>query len=306
MTVFKRKELTRRKFLKYSSSMALGTPFLSPLLNRKSNTGSSEITCRDVTDHFKETGKWVDWDNTVDTFKAGDPSRPVRKIAVAWKASFDAIRQAVSRGADMLISHESICVKGNGSPKPEVNFALPSEKPKFDFLEKTGLVVFRCHDFWDRFPQIGIRDTWRREIEIGDKIVADEYPFYVTEVTPVSVQELAGHILKKIQPLGQNGIIACGNLMKKVSKIGTGTGAIVDPFGLRDTGAEVGIISDDYYVHVRMGVHANELDFPVILVNHGVSEEWGIMNLTRYVQRTFPLIEVFHIPQYCPYKIIVS
>ena len=109
MPVFKRKELSRRKFLSYSSSKALGTPFLSPLLNRKSNSGSSEIICRDITDHFKETGKWVDWDNTVDTFKAGDPSRPVRKIAVAWKASFNAIRQAVSRGADMLISHESIC-----------------------------------------------------------------------------------------------------------------------------------------------------------------------------------------------------
>jgi len=55
-----------------------------------------------------------------------------------------------------------------------------------------------------------------------------------------------------------------------------------------------------------MGVHANELDFPVILVNHGVSEEWGIMNLAKYLQGEFPLIEVFHIPQYCPYKIIVE
>ena len=54
-----------------------------------------------------------------------------------------------------------------------------------------------------------------------------------------------------------------------------------------------------------MGVHANELDFPTIVVNHGVSEEWGIMNLAKYVQQTFPSVEVFHIPQYCPYKIIV-
>jgi hypothetical protein len=106
---------------------------------------------------------------------------------------------------------------------------------------------------------IGIHDTWQRELNIGDRITEDKYPFYVTEVPPINVQELSRHILKRIRPLGQNGIIACGNLMKKVNKIGTGTGAIVDPFGLRDTGAEAGIISDDYYVHVRMDVHANEI-----------------------------------------------
>ena len=299
-----KKELTRRKFVKYSSSIALGTPFIFSMPEIKNSSGPAGMTCQDVANHFKEIGTWVNWDKTVDTFKAGDSSKPVKKVAVAWKATFDALREAVSKGADMLVSHESICVKGNGSPKPEVNFALPSEKPKFDFLEETGLVVFRCHDAWDRVPKIGIRDTWRKELNIGDKILVDAYPFYVTEVAPISVRDLAKHILKQIKPLGQNGIVVSGNLEKKVTKIGTGTGAIVDPFGLRDAGSDIGIISDDYYVHVRMGVHANELDYPVILVNHGVSEEWGIMNLARYLQGVFPSLEIFHIPQYCPYTII--
>ena len=297
-------DLNRRKFLIYSSSLALGTPFLFSTPDDNHSIDETELVCQDIANHFKEIGTWVDWDQTVDTFKAGDSSRPVKKVAVAWKASFDALREAVSRGADMFISHESICVKGSGS-QPEVNFALPSEKPKFDWLEKTGLVVYRCHDVWDRVPEIGIRDTWRNELNIGDNIYADEYPFYVTEVDSISVRELAQNILKRIRPLKQNGIIVSGDLDKKVSKIGTGTGAIVRPFQLRDLGAEVGIISDDYYVHVRAGVHANELDFPVILVNHGVSEEWAMMNLAPYLQKVFPSLEIFHIPQYCPYEILV-
>ena len=292
---------TRRKFIRSSSTAAIGTPFLLSI-DRFKRSVNADMTCQDIANHFKQIGTWVNWDKTTDTFKAGDPSRQVKKVAVAWKASFDAIRQAVSKGADMLVSHESICVRG--ADGPEINSALPTEKLKFDFLEETGLVVFRCHDTWDRIKDIGIRDTWVKKLNFNGKIVYDGYPFYVTEISPTSVSEVAEHIANQIKPLGQNGVIACGNLDKKITKIGTGTGAIVDPIGLRDTGAQLGVISDDYYVHVRMGVHMNELDFPVILVNHGVSEEWGIMNLASYLQKAFPAIEVFHIPQYCPYKII--
>ena len=129
----------------------------------------------DIQNHFRERGTWVDWGNTTDTIKAGDPTRPVKTVAVAWKASWEALREAVSRGADLFVSHESICVKAvNGSPEPEIVFALPSEKPKFEWIEETGLVVYRCHDFWDRFSGEGIRDSWQRGLEIGDRIVADD------------------------------------------------------------------------------------------------------------------------------------
>jgi putative NIF3 family GTP cyclohydrolase 1 type 2 len=299
---FTKNGFTRRNFIRNTSFAAFGSPFIISLPGMQKNSASKKLVCRDVENHFKEIGTWVDWDKTVDTFKSGDPSKPVKKLAVTWKASFDAIREAVSRGADMLVSHESICVKGNEGP--EVKSALPTEKPKFDFLEKTGLVVFRCHDTWDRIKDIGVRDTWVKNLNFNGKIVYDEYPFYVTEIAPTSVKEIARHIAMQIKPLGQNGVVTCGNLDKKITRIGTGTGAIVDPVGLRDTGAQLGVISDDYYVHVRIGVHMNELDFPVILVNHGVSEEWGIMNLAKHLKETFPSIEVFHIPQYCPYKII--
>ena len=99
---------------------------------------------------------------------------------------------------------------------------------------------------------------------------------------------------------------AMNAIEKKISKIGTGTGSTADIVRFKNAGADIGIMTDDGYSHVRMGVHANELDFPTIIVNHGVSEEWGIMNLVKYVQQIFPTLEVFHIPQYCPYIIIVD
>jgi len=306
MDTFDKNQLPRRKFLKYSSAV-LGLPFIINSHGKSNSFQRKTLTCMDIHNHFKSTeaAKKVNWDNTTDTFKCGDPSKPVGKVAVAWKASWDALREAESRGADMFISHESICVNArNGSTEPEVVFALPSEKPKFDWLDKTGLVVYRCHDVWDRFQETGIRDTWQRELKIGNRIVADVYPFYVTEITPMTVRELASHVLKQLKPLGQQGVLVSGNPDKIVSRVGTGTGQTNDPVRLKEAGADIGIMTDDGYNHVRMGHHANELDFPTIVVNHGVSEEWGIVNLARYVQKSFPGLEVFHIPQFCIYRII--
>jgi putative NIF3 family GTP cyclohydrolase 1 type 2 len=266
-----------------------------------------DMKCRDVHEHLKKQGPWVDWKRTTDTFKAGDPEAEVCKVAVAWKASWEALREAHRRGAELLVSHESICVQAvNGSPDPEVTFALPTEKPKFDWLEETGLVVYRCHDVWDRYPEIGIRASWQKGLELGGKVLVDAYPFFVTEIPPAPLGDVARLILKRVEPLGQNGVLVSGDLDQVVSKVATGTGAIVDPIEMRALGADVGVIVDDYYRTVRMGVHTRELDFPTITVNHGVAEEWGMENLSAYLAESLPELEVFHIPQRCAYTVVTG
>jgi putative NIF3 family GTP cyclohydrolase 1 type 2 len=268
---------------------------------------SDSVTCMEIHEHFRQCGTWVNWERTTDTFKAGDPGKGVHTVAVAWKPSWDALREAHSRGADLFVAHESICVNAvNGSPEPEVVFALESERPKFDWLAKTGLVVYRCHDFWDRFPGEGIRWAWQRGLELGGEIMADDYPLLVTQIKSVTLGELARHVLRQIRPLGQNGVLVTGDLSKQVSGVATGTGVTTNPPKMLDLGADVGILTDDFYTHVRMGTHARELDFPTIIVNHGVSEEWGIENLAAYLSSTFPELEVFHIPQRCPYVMVTQ
>ena len=142
-----RSGISRRDFIKKSSSAAFGAAIMAPMSAKngfsfpgKNQPEKTGMKCTDIADYFKGIGNWVDWNKTTDTFKAGDSSKPVKRVAVAWKASWDALREAVSRGADLFISHESICVKAvNGSTEPEVVFALPSEKPKFDWIEKPSM-----------------------------------------------------------------------------------------------------------------------------------------------------------------------
>jgi len=263
------------------------------------------MRCIDIHEHLRTRSPWVDWSWTTDTFKAGDPDKTVRKVAVAWKPTWDALKEAHRRGADLFVGHESICVQAvNGSPEPEVAFALDSEKPKFEWLAESGLTVYRCHDVWDRFPEIGIRCAWQQGLALGGRIAVDRYPYFVTEVTTRTLGELARHVLARVRPLGQNGVLVTGGLEQPVSRIATGTGAIDDPLEMYALGADVALVVDDYYRHVREGVHVRELGFCTITVNHGVAEEWGVHNLAVYLGEAFPELEVLHIPQRCPYVVI--
>lgn len=292
----------RRNFIKLGSLAPLSLPLAFHPPERQ-----KEIICQDLAEHFHKRGTWVTWHQTTDRFTCGDPGKPVHKVSVVWKASLSAIEEAIAQKADLLISHESICVNAdNQSTEPEEIFSLPSEKVKFDLLKKSGLTVYRCHDFWDRFPEQGVRDSWQRGLKLNGKIIVDAYPLYVTEIKPQTVHALAQHILRQIAPLQQDGVLVTGDMNKLVRRVATGTGVTVDPEKLWDLCAEVGIITDDYYRHVRQGVHAQEMDFPTIIVNHGVSEEWGIMNLAKYIQNEFPNLKVHYIRQYCPYKIVAN
>jgi putative NIF3 family GTP cyclohydrolase 1 type 2 len=264
------------------------------------------MKCINIHEHFRNYGSWLNWDNTTDGFKTGNPEREVHIIAVAWKPSWEALKEAYNRGAELFIAHESICAKAvNKSRGSEIEFALESEKPKFDWLQKNGMVVYRCHDFWDSFPEHGIRWAWQRGLDLGNKIITDDYPLLVTQIDPIPLADLANHILKKVKLLGQNGILVTGDMGKKISTIATGTGVTGNPEKMFQLGADAGILTDDYYTHVRMGILAHELNFPTIIVNHGVSEEWGIKNLASYIMKMFPDQKVFHIPQYCPYFTMV-
>lgn len=261
------------------------------------------MKCIDVHNHLVESAPFVDWNKTTDSFKIGDPERELHTLATVWKPTFDALREAHSKGAELVVAHESLFVKGWIGGEEEL--ALPSELEKLQWLREVGLAVYRCHDVWDRFPEIGIREGWQKQLRFGGRIIADQFPLLVTEIEPRTVESLARHVLEVIRPLGQTAIQICGDPGAIVSRVATGTGVTPDPMGQWNLGADVGIMTDDYFLHCRDGAHAMEQNYPMIFVNHGVTEEWGIEELSRWLAGAFPELNVFHIPQKCPYQTIV-
>ena len=66
------------------------------------------MKARDVREYLKTMdGGWLNWENTVDTFKSGDPTTEVRGIAVGWMGYTWTLQRALELDCNMFITHAS-------------------------------------------------------------------------------------------------------------------------------------------------------------------------------------------------------
>jgi putative NIF3 family GTP cyclohydrolase 1 type 2 len=115
------------------------------------------VTAKEVADRIRKN-IGVDWKpNTVDTFKAGDPSSAVTRIVTTSLASLDVLHRAVKSGANLIITCEPTFYSKADSATPPVRrpatpLPPPSPDPVFSakdaFLKKHNLVIFRLSDHW--------------------------------------------------------------------------------------------------------------------------------------------------------------
>jgi putative NIF3 family GTP cyclohydrolase 1 type 2 len=134
------------------------------------------LTAQDVLARIKQN-IGVPWaQETVDTFKDGDPTMPVTGVAVTMMATFDVVRRAAAQGANLVITHEPTFY--DHFDKLDV---LEEEKDavtaaKRAFIRERRMVVLRMHDHWHRRrPEptvqslsrvLGWEQYWRRETEV--------------------------------------------------------------------------------------------------------------------------------------------
>ncbi len=108
------------------------------------------LTARDVVERIKQN-IGVPWtEPTVDTFKDGDPATPVTGIVVTMMATFDVLRRAAARGANLVITHEPTFY--DHFDKLDVLEAEHDSvtAAKRAFIREHRMVVVRMHDHWHR------------------------------------------------------------------------------------------------------------------------------------------------------------
>ncbi|NIM48046.1 MAG: hypothetical protein GTN78_00585 [Gemmatimonadales bacterium] len=278
------------------------------------NQAGSALTTGDVHNYLRSLGaEWVQANNTVDTFKAGGPGFTVQGIAVGWMSYFGSLRKARELGCNLFITHEPTYY--DHRDRDESVFSFAAARMKREFIGRSGLTIIRCHDVWDRVPEIGIRDAWARflglETEIEARITTDQSrgrPFCgVYEITPVEAGTLARRVAGKVATLGQDSVLFIGPERKLVSSVAVGTGAIT-PFRqmVEDLKADVVICTDDGFSFWRDGSLAIDMEYPVIIVNHPCSEEVGMRKLAEHLSEKFPQISVHHIAQTCMFRSVPS
>ncbi len=244
---------------------------------------------------------------SVDGIKIGSDDINISKMAVAWKASRDNLAKAHEAGCNFFVSHESLFCNGNHGREDIDDVVTSHEYDKLEWLRRIGMTVYRLHDGWDAYPELGVLDSWQNGLGFGDtKILKQDGYIRLLEISPLSFDELASRILAKVKALGQNAIQIQKPLKKSVLRIVITAGAAGKTLNMLDLHPDVIIRSDDWFNWVREGELVAESGSGLIIVNHGTCEEWGMQNLSKYLKDSFPDIETIFLPGGCEYESLVK
>jgi putative NIF3 family GTP cyclohydrolase 1 type 2 len=247
---------------------------------------------------------WVNWDDTVDTIKAGDPDTPITGIAVGWMSYTHALKQALKLGCNVFVSHEPTYYY-HKPPDPTI-FRFDTARDKKTFIEDSGIVIMRCHDVWDRLPDICIPLAWGRFLGFGEPIDGSGY-HYIYDGGGRTAGEIARGIATKTATLGQQAVQFIGPQERPIHRIAIGCGAATSMFRFIERyEADLAVCSDDGFTYWKDGAYAVDADYPVVVVHHPVSEEPGAGAIADHLRDKYPNIPVHHIPQQCMYQLITA
>ena len=245
---------------------------------------------------------WVNWEKTVDTFKSGDAEAEIKGIAVGWMGYTWALKRALELNCNVFVTHEPTYY--NHWDNDEKIFRYESVRAKRQFIEENGLVILRCHDLWDGVRDIGIPDSWAKQLGFDNPIAGEGY-YRVYDVSGSTARAVAERVAVHTQSLGQQAVQLIGPADAPVSRVAIGTGAITPFTHLIDTyGVDLAICSDDGFTYWRDGALSIDMGIPVIVVNHAVSEIYGMQLLAEHLKRRFPDVPVHFIPQSCIFQLI--
>jgi putative NIF3 family GTP cyclohydrolase 1 type 2/GNAT superfamily N-acetyltransferase len=254
------------------------------------------MKAREIHEHLRARGTWVNWDRTSDIFQHGDPDTEVSRVAVGWMCTTRALRWAASWGAEMFITHEPMYYDHNGRDPALVED--PAYRHKIDAVDELGLAVYRCHDVWDRFPEQGVQASWDRGLGWQERPLHAWNDFLrVREIEPQPLREVAAYVVERLRPLGQKSVRIVGDPELLVARIGLGTGCTggIRTFQwFREQGADTAIATEvNNWIDVPW---ADDAGLGLIVCNHSTSEQWAMQGLTAYLQEQFPAVEFRYVP----------
>ncbi|WP_276256237.1 Nif3-like dinuclear metal center hexameric protein [Halomontanus rarus] len=265
----------------------------------------------DVYDHLRSLDDdWVDWDDTVDTFKQGDPNAEVEGIAVGWMSYTWALERAAELGCNLFVTHEATYYDHFVEPAPE-NFpdAIADQiESKVALVDDLDMTILRCHDVWDEYPGLGVPDTWGEQLEFaepGESAAVEDGYYRVYELESRTARDVAEQVARNTRPYGQEAVQLLGPADADVSRVVIGTGAITPVIELVDRyDPDLLVCSDDGLSYWTDGALATDMGLPIVAVNHATSEVASIGRLAEHLDETFPEVPVHHIEQECNYELI--
>lgn len=296
--------MKRREFIELAGAVSAGAVLA------RAGAEPRPLLVKDVAAHLRSIVA-VD-EPSVDRIVVGDPGAAVTGIGTCWLPYRETCERAVRDGVNLLVVHEptfythwDLDEKSPGlfgaSPAGREAYLDAVEKKKAWILANE-LAVIRCHDVLDKVAGWGIPFAFGEALGFGAGDIVRSRPYYnVYKVEPRPAAEVARAVAAKLAAFRQPGVAFYGDRDRVVGTVGVGTGCYSDPIEFMDLRPDLFIALDDVVRTWTQTVYARDTGHPLVVVNHGTSEEAGMRALAERLRTTFPGRKVVHYPQGCGY-----
>ena len=245
---------------------------------------------------------------SVDRVVAGNPNVTIDGIAVVWTPTWDALREAQRRSCNVVVAHEPTYFAHLESDGFDVEFPkLPpaarrsveeTREAKRRWIEANAMVVIRCHDVLDAMPG-GVVDSLAKALGFTERdyLKSDDRHRVVRIEPAVEARVVAQRLAEAFGTVGQPGVAFYGDPMRSVGSLGLGTGYACEPWNFVELGAQMAVTIDDRIKTWTESEWADDSGYPLVVIHHGTSEEWGVRTLHGLLARRHPAIRVELIEQ---------
>jgi hypothetical protein len=268
------------------------------------------LLARDVAAHLRSLAEVAE--PSVDRIVIGDPETEVAGIGTCWLPYWDTCRQAVRDGVNLLVVHEpTFYTHWDLDEKSEDLFAASAAgkeaygkavRMKKDWILTNKMVVIRCHDVEDKIGGFGIPHAFGRLLGFRSDDIIRSKPYYnVYRTDPRPAGEVARMIAGKMAEVRQPGVAFYGDRNRIVDSVGVGTGCYSDPIEFMDLVPALFVSIDDVIRTWTQTVYARDTGHPLVVVNHGATEEAGVRGLSEHLKKTYADRKVIHYAQGCGY-----
>lgn len=250
------------------------------------------LTAQQVVERLqRQTG--LEWRGpTVDTFKAGDPTTPVKGIALVMMSTHEVLQRAVAAGANLIITHEPTYYSGqdNRAPLEAENDQVLATKQAY--IKEHGLVIFRFHDYMHRLqPDMVVTGVikalgWQQyQQNQGPKLIIPE----------TTLEDLAAQISAKLKI---KTLRVVGDPKLKITKLGFSPGASGFAANRRLLAADdveallFGEATEWETIEYGTDAIAQGRKKALIILGHIPSEEAGMIECTTWLKAFVPEVPV--------------
>ncbi len=301
--------MKRKEFISLAAPTAIGLSVFPDALFAKGHTGI--VNAQDLNAYLRSL---IDVDEpSVDKIIAGDPDTKINKIGTAWMPYWKTLKVARAKGVNVMVVHEPTFythrdleeTRGDylNAPTHAKELYLEQVAAKKQWIEENEMVVIRCHDVLDKIGEYGIPFAFGRALGFEDSDLIKSRTYYnVYGIETQPAIEVARQIASKLKSVGQPGLAFYGDENYPVKSVGLGTGCICDPMQFMDLEMDMAIAIDDSVSTWKQTTFAEDSGRPLVVVNHGTTEEFGMKELSVQLNKSLDHFETIHFKQGCSYK----